>query len=72
MFSAMNNTLVLSDENHDAEIISISTIFVFLSLLEVIARLASRRIKHVPFAVDDWLLVAAWVESHDIYMKFHC
>ena len=57
----MSNASDRSNENHDVEIISICTVFVFLSLLAVVARFLSRRISHVKLAIDDWLLVVAWV-----------
>lgn len=48
-------------ENHDVEIITICVVFAFLSLVAIIARLASRRIKRVKFEIDDALLCFAWV-----------
>lgn len=50
-------------ENHDVKIITICAVFTFLSLLAIIARLASRSIKHVKFEVDDVLLCTAWVRN---------
>ena len=47
--------------NHDAEIISLSVVFVTLSLLSVIARLVSKKIQHVTFSGEDILLVLSWV-----------
>lgn len=47
--------------NHNAEIISIVTVFSSLSLVALALRLISRRIKRVGFDWDDYLVVAAWV-----------
>ena len=47
--------------NHDAEIISIVTVFSSLSVVALALRLLSRRIKRVGFDWDDYLVVAAWV-----------
>jgi hypothetical protein len=48
-------------ENHNAEVISMAVVFSTASLLCVIARLASRKIRRQKFTLDDGLLVAAWV-----------
>ena len=47
--------------NHDAEIISIVSVFSTLSVVALALRLLSRRIKRVGFDWDDYLVVAAWV-----------
>ena len=47
--------------NHDAEIISIVTVFSTLSVVALALRLMARRIKRVGFDWDDYLVVAAWV-----------
>ena len=59
----MANVLTTVDlsENHDAEVISIAVVFSLLSLASVIARIKSKKMKNNPIAIDDYLLVAAWV-----------
>lgn len=47
--------------NHNAEVISLSIVFVTLSLLSVVARLVSRRMQRLAFGADDILLVCSWV-----------
>ena len=47
--------------NHEAEIVSIVTVFSSLSLVALALRLLSRRIKRVGFDWDDYLVIAAWV-----------
>lgn len=54
-------TLVKSTENQNVEIITICAMCSFLSLVAIVARLASRRIKQNALAVDDAFLIAAWV-----------
>ena len=56
-------SLVNPKENQDIQIIAICTVFPFLSLASIIARLASRRIKRVAVKIDEALLVAAWVRN---------
>ena len=48
-------------ENHDAVVISVAIVFSVFSILTVIARLVSKKIKKLGLKSDDWLLVAAWV-----------
>ena len=47
--------------NHEAEIVSIVTVFSSLSVVALALRLLSRRIKRVGFDWDDYLVIAAWV-----------
>ena len=56
--------LVDPTENQSVKIITICVVFSFLSLISIIARLLSRRIKRAAFGVDDALLVAAWVPTN--------
>lgn len=48
-------------ENHDVKLTTIYAAFALLSLVAVIARLASRRIKRVKLGTDDALLCFSWV-----------
>lgn len=48
-------------ENHDGVFTSVAAIFSIASLLTVLARLASKRLKNLWLQIDDWLLIIAWV-----------
>ena len=61
MATAAELSVIDYTANHDAEVISLSVIFVTLSLLSVIARLVSRKIQHITLSGDDILLVLSWV-----------
>lgn len=52
------------DPNADrgVRLITISSVFLILSLAAVLARLASRKIKGARFGLEDALLVIAWVQ----------
>ena len=58
--STANATLTVNlSSTHDGIIIPV--VFSFLATLSVIARLVSRRMQKLSFALDDILLVFAWV-----------
>ena len=50
-----------SNANHNAELISISVVFVILSFLGIICRLVSKRMKRTSLMLDDYLLLMAFV-----------
>ena len=50
-----------ANANHNVEIITIFSIFLSISLIAILARFASRKIKHVAFGIDEVLLIIAWV-----------
>ena len=47
--------------NHDAEIIAIVAVFLPISLIALVLRLMSRRLKHVKLYYDDYFAIGAWV-----------
>ena len=49
--------------NHDVEIWAIFIVFSVLSLITLSLRLMSRRIKHLSYYYDDYLAIAAWVDT---------
>ena len=63
MASAKNGVSADAGANYDTEILSVCIVFSVLSLLFIVARLASRRIKRVRLEVDDWILILAWVNT---------
>lgn len=50
-----------SNDNRSASLISIAVVFLSLSLAGLLARLVSKRMKHAPLYIDDFLLIFAWV-----------
>lgn len=52
---------VSANENHNAEIVSITAVFVALSLTALTLRILSRHLKRVQLYYDDYLVIAAWV-----------
>ena len=60
--------------NHDAEIIAIVAVFLAFSLVALVLRLMSRRLKHVKLYYDDYLAIGAWVRVliEDILVITHC
>ena len=63
---ASNNALAQSpnldlNANHDGEIITTAAVLSSLSLMAILARIASRKIKNAPLGIDEALLIAAWV-----------
>lgn len=59
--TASNPPVVDLNANHIVETVIISVVFLFLSLLSILARLASRRMQSVGFKADEALLVVSWV-----------
>lgn len=53
-----------NDPNHDAQIHTIVAVFSTLSLIALILRLMSRKLKRVVYHYDDYLAIAAWVILH--------
>lgn len=51
------------DANHSVEIIAICTVFSFLSLITILARLVSGRINSVGFKTDEALLIISWITA---------
>lgn len=48
-------------ENHNGSIYTATAVFSTLSLIALVLRLMSRRLKKITFYYDDYLAVAAWV-----------
>lgn len=59
--TASNPPVVDLNANHIVETVIISVVFLFLSLLSILARLVSRRMQSVGFKADEALLVVSWV-----------
>lgn len=59
--TASNPPVVDLNANHIVETVIISVVFLFLSLLSILARLASRRMQSVGFKADEALLVVSWI-----------
>ena len=56
--------LMMKDQNHDAEVYTVSVIFSVLAILAVAVRVSSRHMKSVAFGIDDALVVIAMVCSN--------
>lgn len=65
--TASNPPVVDLNANHIVETVIISVVFLFLSLLSILARLASRRMQSVGFKADEALLVVSWVLVSLVY-----
>ncbi|MCJ1279146.1 hypothetical protein MMC21_006970 [Puttea exsequens] len=53
--------LMMKDQNHDAEVYTVSVIFSVLAILAVAVRVSSRHMKSVAFGIDDALVVIAMI-----------
>lgn len=49
--------------NHYTKVLTITLVFVIIAFAEVTSRLVSKRMKHTSIAIDDYLLIFAFVSS---------
>ena len=51
------------EDNHNAQLIAVPAVFVTLSLVALMLRIYSRRLKRVPLYYDDYFAIGSWVRT---------